>query len=113
MYILDNQTDLVVFNNGNILHHGVKPGWFASVRNTLAGRRWIESLKKANPQYKYRVIGRGKNRKKLYENAGRKPNSRYGAFGWVPLEIAERLCVYLYEKPPVGSRFERGDNVLL
>ena len=93
MALPKNQTSLVEFNKG-----GYEAQWFAVVKNTEAGRKWIENLRKKNPHLKVWPRGRHSDRRLAYKTLGRNYDKSYPEHT-IPLRVAERLAVYLYKKP--------------
>lgn len=92
--------ELVIFNNGQIVHGNKKVGYFASVKNTPEGMAWIKQLREKNRQYKIVIFATGTNRRERFKMAG-KVMITYGdadAGFKLPRSVAERFRVYLYEK---------------
>ncbi|MFA6570165.1 MAG: hypothetical protein WCT77_02910 [Bacteroidota bacterium] len=92
--------ELVVFNHGQILHGGKTVGYFASVKNTLEGRAWIKQLRNKNKQYRVVCFATGTNRRERFKLAGKEMRRYNGADAGfkLPVSVAERFRVYLYEK---------------
>jgi len=92
MALPQNQTDLVVFNNGTY-----DANWFACVINNDAGRKWVETLRKKNPKYYIKCRGRHSNRRTAYENMGRDYDRCYREH-IIPLKYSDRFVVYMEPK---------------
>ena len=89
MKALPKQTELVKFNNGEFDGH-----WFARVKNTENGWRWINNFRQKNRKLKVTLYGRSPNRRSRCVNS----KSRYYANYHKP-SIAETIVVYIDKKP--------------
>lgn len=90
--------ELVVINNGQILHGNEPVRYFASVKNTPEGRIWIKQLQKKNPQYKVVMFPTGTNRRERFAKAGKVMKTHHGVDAGfkLPWSVAERFRVYLH-----------------
>jgi len=91
---LPKQTELVMFNNGQVKFGGYKSHWFALVLNTENGRRWVENFRKKNRHLKVKIYNRHSDRRKAFRLMGRDYDHSYAAHN-IPRAFAERMAVYI------------------
>lgn len=88
MNALSPQTELVVFNTGEVAGK-----WFARIQNTENGRQWIKRFREKNRKFKVILYGRSPNRRSRCVDA----NMR-----WYPnnhsIKISDTIVVYIERK---------------
>lgn len=94
MLQLPKQTELVMFNNGQVKFGGQKSHWFALVLNNENGQKWLENFRKKNRHLIVKVYNRHSNRRKAFELMGRNYDRSYAAHN-IPRKFAERMALYI------------------
>jgi hypothetical protein len=97
MLQLPKQTELVMFNNGQVKFGGQKSNWFAMVLNNENGRKWISNFRKKNRHLSVKVYNRHSDRRLAYKLMGKNYDTSYEAHN-VTKNAAEKFAVYIYPK---------------
>ena len=112
MLQLPKQTELVMFNNGQVQFGGHKSHWFALVLNTENGRKWLENFRKKNRHLKVTVFNRHSDRRKAFKLMGRDYDRSYAAHN-IPRKFAERMAVYIERKSQYDKKLKVNERLVM
>lgn len=108
MLQLPKQTELVMFNNGQVKFGGHKSHWFALVLNNENGQKWLDNFRKKNRHLTVKVYNRHSDRRKAFNEMGRDYDNSYAAHN-IPRKFAERMAVYIERNNKRNRGIKKGE----